>query len=119
MHGNHVKSARTNRRTPGRHNQQKRHLGQCPLSGKVRFRDKREALDALHRAVAIRQLTEANGQSCRRQERRVYACVSCSGWHLTSQAARDQQSNLKPVETVWLIESPVALVVETAAKRAC
>lgn len=79
--------ARPNRRVPSRPNHQKRHLGQCPASGKVRFRDKREALQALHHAVATRRLSEAEGQASRRQECRVYACPTCSGWHLTSQAA--------------------------------
>jgi hypothetical protein len=81
------RSAPRNQRVPGRLKQQKRHLGQCTVSGKVRFRDKREALEALHQAVATRRLREAEGQASRRQECRVYACLSCSGWHLTSQAA--------------------------------
>jgi hypothetical protein len=76
---------RPSRRTPVRSHHPKRHLAQCPATGKVRFRDKREAQDAIHRAVALRQLLGAEGQGCRRQEKRTYFCSSCNGWHLTSQ----------------------------------
>jgi hypothetical protein len=64
------------------------HLGHCPMGGKVRFRDKREAVQALHFAAARRHLTEADGQACCRQERRAYSCAVCKGWHLTSQERR-------------------------------
>ncbi len=76
---------------PSRH---KRHLGQCPATGKIRFRDKREAQAALHQAVATRQLRETDGHTCRRQERRMYECASCSGWHLTSQTTEFREARL-------------------------
>jgi len=55
----------------------------CP-SGKLRFRDRREAIDALHRAANIKALAiELTGTSSRR-EVRCYVCKECAGAHLTS-----------------------------------
>jgi hypothetical protein len=54
------------------------------VSGKVRFRDRREAIDALHRAANVRAIgIELTGSSTRR-EVRCYNCKDCSGVHLTS-----------------------------------
>ena len=64
------------------------------MTDKVRFRDKREAQDALHRAVAARHLQETEGHTSRRQERRMYLCESCGGWHLTSQTAEFREVRL-------------------------
>lgn len=75
-------------RTPAKRSQARRHLGRCPNSGKVRFRDKREALAAVHAAGTNRRFAEANGFTTARQERRTYLCPSCHGWHLTSQESR-------------------------------
>lgn len=77
------------------------HLCRCPVSGKVRFRDKREAVGALHHAVAVRRRAEADGLAYRRREQRAYPCDSCHGWHLTSQ-------------TAWGIGAASAPVIETA-----
>lgn len=60
------------------------HLGTCLVSGKIRFRDHREAVRALHSAALAR---EFSGGATRRAECRAYACPSCQGWHLTSKAA--------------------------------
>lgn len=95
MHRNPVKPARSVR-PKRRHIPPKRHLDKCPVSGKIRFRDKREALDALHYAVATRRLMETEGQVSRRQECRVYACPSCSGWHLTSKPADRRRTDYVP-----------------------
>jgi len=114
MNQNRVKSARAghaDRRTKVRQSQQKRHLGQCPVSGKVRFRDKREARDALHLAVATRSLREAAGESCRRQECRMYLCASCNGWHLTSQPMDYRKPNPQPSENKKWNDSQVTEVV--------
>ena len=114
MHQNRVKPARAghaDRRTKGRQSLQKRHLGQCAESGKVRFRDKREARDALHLAVATRRLREAAGETCRRQECRMYLCASCSGWHLTSQPLDYRKPSPQPVENKWWNDSHVTEVV--------
>ena len=94
---NRVNGARTPRsshRTTARSPRPKRRLGQCEATGKVRFRDKREAQAALHRAVAARQLREAEGHTCRRQEQRMYECASCNGWHLTSQTAEFREARI-------------------------
>jgi hypothetical protein len=57
--------------------------GRCP-SGKVRFRERREAIDALHRIANIRNMaTELTGSS-ERKEVRCYKCVDCAGVHITS-----------------------------------
>ena len=60
------------------------HLGTCPVSKKVRFRDHDEAIAALHRAARAREFSLG---ATVRQERRTYSCASCRGWHLTSQEA--------------------------------
>ena len=60
------------------------HLHRCLDTGKVRFRDKREATKALHAAVATRHLQPKAAAGCRRREIRSYSCVRCKGWHLTS-----------------------------------
>lgn len=58
----------------------KRAGAQC-ATGKVRFRDHDEAVQALWNAHVLRQI-EGNTE---RQERRAYECRRCNGWHLTSQ----------------------------------
>lgn len=61
------------------------HLTKCP-KGKVRYRDKREALEVLHvlKVTADRQV-RAYGMT-QRHECRVYECDACRGYHTTSQA---------------------------------
>lgn len=61
-----------------------RQLGTCPASKKVRFRDHREAVQALHSAVRAREFSDGD---TRRAECRAYACPACHGWHLTSRVA--------------------------------
>lgn len=56
----------------------------CPATGKRRYRDKREAVTALHRAQNAGQLAEDLGLDSNRREVRSYQCPSCQGWHLTS-----------------------------------
>ena len=57
----------------------------CPVAGKRRFRDHREAIDALHSVLNLRQRQVESVGFSRRQEKRVYLCHLCTGWHLTSQ----------------------------------
>lgn len=59
----------------------------CQVSGKRRFRDKREAVDALHHAVNARKVATEFNLPSRRHEIRTYACSACRGWHLTSMQA--------------------------------
>lgn len=55
--------------------------------GKVRFRDHREAVTALHNVVMLRQRAEEAAQPTRRREVRSYHCEACRGFHLTSLVA--------------------------------
>ena len=59
----------------------------CP-SGKRRFRDKREAVHALHFCQAARSFARADGVTTNRLESRTYKCPQCKGHHLTSKPAR-------------------------------
>lgn len=59
----------------------------CPMSGKVRFRDHEEAVEAIKAAATQRQWHAAEGTETRRRECRTYRCEVCKGWHLTSQPA--------------------------------
>jgi hypothetical protein len=60
------------------------HLGTCPITRKVRFRDHAEAVAALHAAEVARVFSDGHTN---RHECRSYACSACQGWHLTSTAA--------------------------------
>lgn len=64
----------------------------CP-TGKVRYRDSREAVAALHGSARARHWADLDGSFTRRQEVRHYACHACQGWHLTSQV----EPELRPV----------------------
>ena len=59
------------------------HLSRCRC-GKVRFRDKREALRILHRIQLISTCQIADTGYTQRQECRTYSCAMCKGFHLTS-----------------------------------
>lgn len=67
------------------------HLSKCQC-GKVRFRDKREAISALHRIQLIAGCHVAEAGFTRRKESRAYGCSICKGYHLTS----DSQMNEIP-----------------------
>jgi hypothetical protein len=57
-------------------------------TGKLRYRDRTQAQDALtvakHRGATAREF----GEDTRRNECRAYSCGVCGGWHLTSQPLR-------------------------------
>ena len=59
---------------------------------KVRYRDQKEALQALHRIQANRSFLIVEGREHNRRECRVYVCPTCMGAHLTS-----KPSSLAPV----------------------
>lgn len=65
---------------------QKSRVTEPTCTKKVRYRDKKEALNALHKIQTKirRPLSEGDGWTQRR-ECRAYACEECKGWHLTSQ----------------------------------
>lgn len=61
--------------------------GHCRATGKRRYRDKRESLTVLYQAQTARCWAAHDGTQTRRNEKRVYECPQCRGWHATSQAA--------------------------------
>ena len=62
----------------------------CGATGKVRYRDHREARDVLHSAQASRAL---HGERSARREIRAYDCYRCHGVHLTSQEAHSDRTS--------------------------
>ena len=79
--------------------------GTCPTTGKHRFRDHAEAVEALHSAQNARQRAELAGVASRRRERRAYSCAACNGFHLTSQS---QALGGSPFSAAvqWLLDAP-------------
>lgn len=61
------------------------HLSRCPL-GKVRYRDKQEALNTLHKIQVKASYEKSDGGQINRRECRAYECDCCHGFHLTSKA---------------------------------
>jgi hypothetical protein len=60
-------------------NRKRRHNTTRTCRGKVRYRDKAEATEALHRiATSTRH----------HRPTRAYECPSCNGYHLTKEPAR-------------------------------
>lgn len=60
----------------------------CPATRKLRYRDHREAVRALHRITTIRHRDLESGvpsELVKRREVRDYRCPACGGHHLTSQ----------------------------------
>lgn len=84
----HTPGQRATRRAERRRRPRGGSLPRCPRSGKVRFRDHREAVDALQTAMNSRSRAEFAGFGSRRNECRTYECNMCHGWHLTSQQAQ-------------------------------
>lgn len=67
-------------------------LPRCAWTAKVRFRDKREAVAALHNAAARRWFARLDHIATRRAETRCYQCEACQGWHLTSQPKHEAKA---------------------------
>ncbi|MCU0264002.1 MAG: hypothetical protein MUF09_10100 [Candidatus Nanopelagicales bacterium] len=61
------------------------HPRSCPMSGKVRYRDAREATEALHVLLNRAALADELGGQHGIRVKRKYQCNACRGWHLTSQ----------------------------------
>jgi hypothetical protein len=61
------------------------HPRHCPMSGKVRYRDAREATEALHVLLNRAALADELGGQHGIRVKRKYQCNACRGWHLTSQ----------------------------------
>jgi len=64
----------------------------CQTSGKVRYREPRDAKFALRRADGSRNKARLNDVACGRLETSSYPCADCDGWHLTSQNAQSGRS---------------------------
>ena len=61
--------------------------GLCP-EGKVRYKDRQMAIEALHRMQNLASwAVELTGKTAR-AEKRYYFCVKCNGYHVTSQDLR-------------------------------
>jgi hypothetical protein len=67
----------------------KSHRTVCVATGKIRYRDAREATDALQRLQNQARIAEESGGAHTIRVRRKYDCAACDGWHLTSQAVPD------------------------------
>jgi hypothetical protein len=59
----------------------------CKISGKVRYRERKDFKFALRRADRDRSQARLNEVECGRREISGYECSDCGGWHLTSQPA--------------------------------
>jgi len=57
----------------------------CQVTGKVRYRERRDVKFALRRADGDRSKARLNEVACSRRETTGYLCSECDGWHLTSQ----------------------------------
>lgn len=57
--------------------------GRCS-SGKIRYRDRQEAIQSLHFIETGRKFDQEDGIETKRTEKRTYKCPECSGIHLTS-----------------------------------
>lgn len=72
------------------------HREHCPMSGKVRYRDAREATDALHTLTNRATLADQLGGQHTIRVRRKYQCTACRGWHLTSQETWTSNVDAQP-----------------------
>ena len=79
-------------------------------SGKVRYRDKTEAVEYLHRVKNKAQYQMADFGASKRQESRSYFCAQCKGWHLTSMSLDLYQTITKgaKADTSTTIEGEVS-----------
>ena len=62
----------------------------CRQTGKRRYRDQRQAREALVSRRRARALADSLGLASSRREVRVYRCPFCNGgWHTTSRPGQD------------------------------
>ena len=81
-------------RRRGDHTIRKHACPVCPESGKIRYRDHKQAGDALRSAKWRRRIDDLVGVDSRRNEARAYKCADCKGWHTTSLAVWVEQADL-------------------------
>jgi hypothetical protein len=60
----------------------------CQMSGKKRFRDRKEAKRVVIYARRMKLRAEREGYLTNRFENRTYRCPDCGGWHVTSQSPK-------------------------------
>jgi hypothetical protein len=97
----------------------------CPISGKVRFGERKDTKLALRQADRKRSRARMDDVVCSRREIEAYHCSDCRGWHLTSHPT--QSIRLVPAvklsrhtpgsaaETIWHTLADSGLRVGTAA----
>jgi hypothetical protein len=88
------------------------HPKSCPMSGKTRYRDAREATEALHVLLNRAALADELGGQHGIRVRRKYQCNACRGWHLTS-----QESRTSPIEMHTAAMVDTAAAVPTPSRR--
>jgi hypothetical protein len=70
----------------------------CPETGKVRFRERKDANLALRRAFHVRAGQRSRGERVTRLECTAYRCEKCRGWHISTQSLRLQPiADVQPV----------------------
>lgn len=80
-------SRRTDRIPAPRRRRARANRDTCPTTRKIRYREDREADDALHSLMNQARLADEYGGRHTIEVRRKYWCHSCHGWHLTSWAS--------------------------------
>jgi hypothetical protein len=63
-------------------------IARCKLSGKKRYRDRKEAKRVVILARRNKLYAEQAGVPTHRHENRTYRCHACGGWHVTSKPAK-------------------------------
>ena len=64
----------------------------CPVTGKIRLRDDKEAKRALRSTQAKGRIEREVQGTSKRSEKRYYFCTSCAAAHLTSQTEVEYRS---------------------------
>lgn len=85
---------------PARRRRPRQHWDHCPTSGKIRYRDAREATEALHRLTNRAAVADELGGQHSIRVKRKYRCTACRGWHLTSQEPRTGRGAPEQVTTL-------------------
>lgn len=73
-----------NRRKP----RTNRSWGTCPVSGKVRYGERWDAVAAIKHAFHQRAAARLDGQESTNSVVRAYKCAACRGYHTTSTGFR-------------------------------
>lgn len=60
----------------------------CPVAGRVRFGERKDANLALRRAFHVRAGQRSRGEQVTRLECAAYRCEHCRGWHVSTQSLR-------------------------------